>query len=87
MMRKNYTKEFKEMAVDLSYNSEKPITQLTKELGIGDNVIYRWRNKMNPDNKSNSEENREIKELKKKITELEVQNQILKKALAICNKI
>jgi len=85
-MKKQYTKEFKEMALELSYNSDKPITLLAKELGVPESVIYRWRKNMSPDTTPKSTESTEIKELKKKISNLEVQNEILKKALAICNK-
>ncbi|MCB1179237.1 MAG: transposase [Leptospiraceae bacterium] len=83
-MKKIYTNEFKEMAVDLSYNSDKPITLLSKELGVSEAAIYRWRNTMNP--KSEVKDHQELRELKKKLAKLEVENEILKKALAICNR-
>lgn len=83
-MKRNYTKEFKEMAVELSYTSEKPITQLCKELGIGENLIYRWRKDMG--SKIKTPEMDEIKKLKKELAEKEVEIQILKKAMAICNR-
>jgi transposase-like protein len=86
-MTKPYSKEFKEMAVDLSYNSDKPLSLLAKELGITESAIYNWRKKMSPDSTTKSTESKEVKELKKKLANLEVQNEILKKALAICNKI
>ena len=85
-MTKPYTKEFKEMAIELSYNSDKPMNLIAKELGIPESVMYNWRKKMSPDSTQKSPETTEIKELKKKISNLEVQNEILKKALAICNK-
>jgi transposase len=85
-MKKQYTKEFKEMALELSYNSDKPIILLAKELGVPESLIYRWRKNMSSDTTPKSPESTEIKELKKKISNLEVQNEILKKALAICNK-
>ena len=81
-MKKLYTKEFKEMALELSYNSDKPITLL----GVPESVMYRWRKNMSAASIPKSPESTEIKELKKKISNLQVQNEILKKALAICNK-
>lgn len=85
MAKTKYTKEFKEMAVELSYNQDKPITQTARELGINQNVLHEWRNKLNPE--QIKKEPDELKQMKRRISELEVQNEILKKALAICNKI
>lgn len=85
-MKSKYTKEFREMAVELSYNTDKPINVLCKELNIGNSLLYKWRNEMNPDKKEIIEESKEIKELKIKLAKAEVENQILKKALAICNR-
>jgi transposase-like protein len=85
-MKSKYTKEFREMAVELSYNTDKPINILCKELNIGNSLLYKWRNEMNPDKKEIIEESKEIKELKIKLAKAEVENQILKKALAICNR-
>ena len=85
-MKSSYTKEFKEMAVELSYNTDKAISVLCKELNIGSSALYKWRNEMNPDKKETIEESKEMKELRKKLEKAEVENQILKKALAICNK-
>ncbi|MFN8577137.1 MAG: transposase [Candidatus Sericytochromatia bacterium] len=86
-MRAKYTKEFRDMAVELSYNTDKPISNLCKELNIGESALYKWRSKMNPEKKEISQDSKEMKELKKRLEKLEVENQILKKALAICNKI
>ena len=85
-MKSKYTKEFREMAVELSYNTDKPINILCKELNIGNSLLYKWRNEMNPDKKEIIEESKEIKELRIKLAKAEVENQILKKALAICNR-
>lgn len=85
-MRGNYTKEFKEMAVELSYNTDKAISQLCKELDIGQSALYKWRSQMSTNSKEISPASNEVKELKKKLEKLEVENQILKKALAICNR-
>ena len=83
MTKTKYTKEFKEMSVELSYNQDKPVT--ARELGINQNVLHKWRKETNPE--QIKKEPDEIKQMKRRISELEVQNEILKKALAICNKI
>ena len=83
-MYKQHTEEFKRMAVELSYTSDKSVTQTCKELGLSLSLIYKWRKDMNKDAKS--PDSQEIKELKKRLANAEVENQILKKALAICNR-
>ena len=40
--RRVYTKEFKAEAVALAEKREKPISQIAKDLGINDGVLYRW---------------------------------------------
>ena len=83
-MKKFYTEEFKKMTVELSYTSDKPVVEMCKDLGISNSILYRWRKDMNVDAKS--PDSQEVKELKKKLSNLELENQILKKALAICNR-
>ena len=85
MAKTKYTNEFKEMAVELSYSQDKSVSQTARELGINQNVLHKWRNELNPEQIKKSPD--EIKQMKRRISELEVQNEILKKALAICNKI
>lgn len=42
MDRRVYTKEFKTEAVALAEKHEKPINQIAKDLGINENMLYRW---------------------------------------------
>jgi transposase len=41
--RRRYTEEFKLEAVRLVRESARPVAQVARELGIPDNVLYRWR--------------------------------------------
>ncbi len=41
--RRRYTEEFKLEAVRLVRESARPVAQVARELGISDNVLYRWR--------------------------------------------
>jgi transposase len=41
--RRRYTEAFKPEAVRLVRQSTRPVTQVAWELGIPDNVLYRWR--------------------------------------------
>lgn len=50
-MRTKYTKEFRDMAVELSYNTDKPINLLCKELNIGESALYKWRSNLNSEKK------------------------------------
>jgi transposase len=42
--RRQFTDEFKSEAVRLTRESGRPVAQVARELGISDNVLYRWRN-------------------------------------------
>ena len=40
--RRRYTEEFKREAVRLVRESAHPVAQVAQDLGISDNVLYRW---------------------------------------------
>ena len=42
--RRQFTDAFKSEAVRLTRKSGQPVAQVARELGISDNVLYRWRN-------------------------------------------
>jgi transposase len=42
-MRRQFTDEFKSEAVRLIRESGRPVAQVARDLGISDNVLYRWR--------------------------------------------
>ncbi len=41
--RRHFTNAFKFEAVRLTRESSRPVAQVARELGISDNVLYRWR--------------------------------------------
>lgn len=41
--RRKFTDAFKSEAVRLTRESGRPVAQVARELGISDNVLYRWR--------------------------------------------
>jgi transposase len=41
--RRSYTETFKEEAVRLVQESGHPVTQVARDLGIADHLLYRWR--------------------------------------------
>lgn len=42
--RRQYTDEFKSEAVQLTRKSGRSVAQVARELGMSDNVLYRWMN-------------------------------------------
>ena len=91
---KRYTQEFKDTAIQLALNSEKPVLQTAKELDICSKTLYSWlrdyRNKHNlPSNtktvsKQTSSESlqEENMRLRKELATLKKEREILKKAAA-----
>lgn len=79
-----YSDEFKQQIVDL-YRAGTPVSELSSEYGVSDVTIYGWIKKLSPV-KISAEEIMTVKEyqaMKKRIAQLEMENEILKKATAI----
>ena len=92
--RRVFDKEFKLRAVKMSYETER-ISELALELGVRPELIYRWRSEMSVEeskrfpgkgNKAMSPEEAEIARLKKKVSDTELELEILKKAIGIFSK-
>ena len=93
MQRKSYTREFKIRAVQLMGESSKPICRLAEELGVSENNFYNWRKQLRAKadgacvNQPRLDENElEIRRLKARVSELEEEREILKKAPAFFAK-
>jgi len=87
-MRRVYDKEFKLNAIRLSETVEKPVRELEKDLGIGAGCISHWKKELDKEQGNafpgnGNPKDKEIHELKKKVAELEMERDILKKAIAI----
>jgi transposase len=92
--RKSYDKAFKLMAVEL-YRSGKPASTIAKDLGIGVDLVRRWAREHDdagprsfPGNGKQdlTVEQKEIQALKKALSEAEMENRILKKAVSIFSR-
>lgn len=82
---KRYPEEFKKQIVDL-YNAGTPVTKLASEYGLVDQTIYKWIKLYSPITETDEGETvsmKDFKELQKKMAQLEMENEILKKATAI----
>lgn len=83
---KTYTKEFKVEAVRLSFESNKPVTQVARELGLRVNQIYKWRKTLEDKKgdaftkkKETKDKDAEIRRLKKELAAIQEENEFLKK--------
>jgi transposase len=83
-----YTAEFRESAVKLANESNQSITQVAKELGINVNTLLTWIAKYsNPKTTDKPEQTDEhlydeLKRLRKEVTRLTEERDLLKKAAA-----
>lgn len=83
---KTYTREFKVEAVRLSFESNKPVTQVARELGLRVNQIYKWRKTLEDKKgdaftkkKEAKDKDAEIRRLKKALAATQEENEFLKK--------
>ena len=89
--RRVYTKEFKAEAVALAEKGEKPISQIAKDLGINDGVLYRWMHHTREAAGGGLQafpghgrpRDAELARLRKEVKSLREANEILKKAAVI----
>lgn len=80
-----YSVEFKQQIVDL-YHAGVPVRQLADEYGLIEQTIYKWIKLYSPVAETGDGETvsmKEYKALQKKMAQLEMENEILKKATAI----
>ena len=82
--RRQYNEEFQRRAMQLSYNPERTVQSVVESLGISHSMLYRWRKKYSDKGEKTAEavQTEEVRLLRKRIAELEEENEILKKASA-----
>ena len=84
---KKYPAAFKERAVKLAVESEQPIAQTARDLGVNDNTLHTWIGKYHRAERQEKEVNdehvyEELKRLRKENARLQEEREILKKAAA-----
>lgn len=86
--QKKYTPEFKQQIVELYNTGNYSFPQLSDEYGIAKSTISGWVKELSPLKVSEIEtiSLKDYKALQKKMRELEIENEILKKATAIFAK-
>lgn len=87
-MKKKYDKEFKLQAIQLTREQGKSVTKTARELGLSENTLYRWMAEFKKDGEQTfpgsgqlKPEEKALRDLQKKIQDLEEENEILKKAM------
>ncbi len=82
---KSYDEEFKKMIVELYESHTTTAANIVREYGIGSATLYKWVGQYGKIQTADGEvtNNKEIKKLKKEINDLKIENEILKKAMAI----
>jgi len=85
--KQDYNKEFRQRAVRMAISSDKPTAQIARELGVKVTTLYSWINKKKDSEKSNDEISKaelfdELNRLKKELSDVTEQRDILKKATA-----
>ena len=84
-----FTSEFKLETADYVISTGRPVAEVARELGLNDKTVSRWvcdrRRQLagEPDPKA---EDRELREALKRIRQLEMENEFLKKAAAFFAK-
>lgn len=79
--------EFRRRAVELAREGAKPVAKLAKDLGISESCLRNWMAQADADEngsavKLTSTEKKELAELRRKNRQLEMENEILKRAAA-----
>jgi transposase len=90
MERRTFTREFKLEAVQLSYDSAIPVTQVARNLGIRAELLYRWRAEARqaggsafPGQGTLKPEEAELARLRRELAQTRLERDILKKALSV----
>ena len=94
--RGRYNDEFKRRAVELSDRGDRTVREVARELGMGEDLLYSWRREygvasrrgvpMPTQPRSVTEIERENRELRAKLSEMEAREIILKKSLGILSE-
>jgi transposase len=79
--------EFRQRAVQLARQGTTPVSKIAKDLGISDSCLRNWMHQADADENSGGDrlpnaEKKELAELRRRNRQLELENDILKRAAA-----
>jgi len=87
--RKKYTAEFKREAIRLMESSQKPSSDLARQLGVRRNQLYKWKEQLDqrgaeafPGKGRRTMQGDEVSRLKRELERVKEERDILKKAAA-----
>ena len=91
--RKQYTEEFRHEVLRMAENTEKPIRELEKDLGLSQGLIRQWQQRYRVDDatatlqpSSEREAEAEIRRLKRELEIVTQERDILKKAIQVFSR-
>ena len=91
--RRVYTKEFKEETIGLILDRGMSVSQVSKDLSIGTETIYRWIRKYKADPTNSfpgkghlKPEDKKMRKLERELADVKEERGILKKAISIFSK-
>ena len=82
-----FPSEFRQRAVELARTSDRPLAEVAKELGISRSCLQNWLRQAKADAGdvsagSSSTDKKELTELRRRNRQLEIENDVLKRAAA-----
>ena len=84
MERRKFTKEFKQEAVQLSYDSDRSIVEMAQNLGISPRLLYRWRSEQRqegedafPGKGKTKPSEEEVRRLRRELEQVRMERDIL----------
>ena len=86
--KSKYPEQFRRDAVALARSSDRPLRQVARELGVNHETLRNWVRTAEqaqaaaPAGGVSAEERQELRELRKRVAELELEKDILRKAAA-----
>ncbi|MBO0796886.1 MAG: transposase [Ktedonobacteraceae bacterium] len=91
--QRTFTREFKLEAVRLAQSSNKPLIQIARDLGIADSTLHHWCKVFSeqgsqafPGSGHQTQQEEEVRRLKRELEVTRQERDILKKALAIFSR-
>jgi transposase len=91
--RKYYDQEFKMNAVRLAIERERPLAEIARDLGINENMLWRWKKEFSKDPEQAfpgkghlTDKDEEIRQLRKDLADVKEERDILKKVVSIFSK-
>lgn len=84
--RRQYDAEFRQNALQLIAEG-RSVSSVSQALGVSEGLLYNWKSKAKSKiDENGSASNEEIKQLRKRLAEVEMERDILKKALGIFSR-